>query len=170
MRLPRVRFTVRTMMLAVAAAGISLVACTRAIEAYDAYLFRKGWATRDVVGLIKAVNREEGTVSMTLGMDDGLCAGDDVYIYREEPEIRYIGQARVVTVTNEWSVGLIAARPRGVEVHVGDQVARFSWDHFRRLSLPAGCRRGEVPERAPSPKSGIASAESGLTENGTDGL
>ena len=57
---PRVRFTFRTMMVAVAITGIAFAVWNRAREAYDAYRFQKGWGTRDVTGRITAVDRKRG--------------------------------------------------------------------------------------------------------------
>jgi hypothetical protein len=64
MRISRVRFTIRRMMVATAIAAVSIATTKHAMEAYDAHPFHKGWDARDVDGEISAVDLRAGQVTV----------------------------------------------------------------------------------------------------------
>ncbi len=138
--LPRVRFTVRTMMVAMAAVAVSLAAWNQAMEAWDSYRFHKGWDTCDVQGEVTAVERQKGRVTISIGSDDGIVPGEILYLFRAETEAswiaeteaRYIGKLSIISVEFESAVGQILANVQGPAIQAGDRVAHFTWDTHRR--------------------------------------
>jgi hypothetical protein len=115
------------MMTAVGVMAVSLATWNRAIDAFDAYRFRKGWDTRDVTGEVIALDRKGGMVTISLGSDDGLSTGEQVYVFREEPKPRYLGKVRIVSVDYESACGQIVLGGSGAACQTGDCVAHFTW-------------------------------------------
>jgi hypothetical protein len=124
MRLPRM--TTRRWMIAIAVTSVSLAAWDRVIEAYDVYRFHKGRHASDVTGVITAVNRREGLVTINIGSDDGIVVGDVLYLFREEPETRYLGKVRISAAEYDSAVGQVVARGRGLAIREGDRATHSS--------------------------------------------
>src|SRR5262245_12187575 len=125
MRLPRM--TTRRWMAAVAATAVPLAAWDSIIYAFDANRFHKGWDPCDVTGVISAVHRDEGLVSVTVGSDDGIARGEVLDLFREGSGARYIGKACVNSLDPGSAVGQIVDCGRGLTIREGDRVAHLTW-------------------------------------------
>ncbi len=76
----------------------------------------------DVHGTVKAVDRYSGLVTISIGSDHGLSAGNTLEMYRTEPEPHYLGVLEIIQVRANEAVG----RPRGkpkLPIQVQDRVA-----------------------------------------------
>jgi hypothetical protein len=141
MRFPRLRFTVRRMMVAVAVVAVFLAARHHAMEAYDTYRFHRWWNTRDVTGEVTgevtAVVRSEGRVTISIGSDDGFGLGEVLFLFREAPDVRYIGKVRMISLEYESAKGQIVSCVHGLAIRAGDRVAHFNGkSRTRRMCVP----------------------------------
>lgn len=129
------RMTTRRWMVLMALTAVSLAARDRIIEAYDAYRFHERWDTRDVTGMVTALDPGEAMVTVSLGSDDGIARGEVLYLFREAPATRYIGKVSVTSVADESAVGWIFGGVRGLPVREGDGVAHLAWVKRRHRPL-----------------------------------
>jgi hypothetical protein len=126
MRFPRLQFTVRRMMVAVAVVAVSLAARHHAMEAYDTYRFHKWWKTRDVTGGVTAVDRSEGRVTIGIVSDDGIGLGEVLFLFREASDVRYIGKVRIISLEYISAEGQIVSSAHGLAIRAGDRVTHSS--------------------------------------------
>ncbi|GAC1451238.1 MAG: hypothetical protein NVSMB9_36210 [Isosphaeraceae bacterium] len=124
MRLPRVRFTVRRMMGGVAVASLILVALplTRGTRQYQAVC-----PPPQVEGEVAWVDSTNERVLLTIGSDDGLVQGVELYGFRNDPKSRFLGKIRIVYIDDDRSVGQVIGvwNKPGSPIRKGDKVALY---------------------------------------------
>jgi vacuolar-type H+-ATPase subunit I/STV1 len=77
-----------------------------------------------VEGLVKEVNLTRRSMEITIGEDDGLKAGQELYVFRVQPRAEYIGKIKIVTVYPDKAVAdVIGNTVNGKKVQEGDIVS-----------------------------------------------
>lgn len=61
-------------------------------------------------------------VEISIGSDDGLAEGHDLYVYRQNGEGKYLGKIRLVHVTPDTAVGTVITRAKNGVIQRGDNV------------------------------------------------
>jgi DNA polymerase III alpha subunit (gram-positive type) len=77
-----------------------------------------------VEGLVKELNATRRTMEITIGSDDGLAVGQELYVFRIQPRAEYIGKIKIVTVYPDKAVAdVIGNTVNGKKVQEGDIVS-----------------------------------------------
>jgi vacuolar-type H+-ATPase subunit I/STV1 len=77
-----------------------------------------------VEGLVKEVNLTRRSMEITIGEDDGLKPGQELYVFRVQPRAEYIGKIKIVTVYPDKAVAdVIGNTVNGKKVQEGDIVS-----------------------------------------------
>jgi chromosome segregation ATPase len=77
-----------------------------------------------VVGEIKRVDSTNRRVEVTIGSDDGLVVGHELYIYRTTPRPEFIGKVAIVTVDPDQAVAKVIGNTyQGKKIKEGDIVS-----------------------------------------------
>jgi chromosome segregation ATPase len=77
-----------------------------------------------VVGQVKRIDPTNRRIEITIGSDDGLVVGHELYIFRTTPRPEYIGKATIVTVEPDQSVvKVIGNTYQGKKIKEGDVVS-----------------------------------------------
>jgi hypothetical protein len=77
-----------------------------------------------VQGEISRVDRTNRRVEMTIGSDDGLVPGHELYIFRTSPRPEYIGKISVLSVDPDQAVGKVVGNTyQGKKIMEGDIVS-----------------------------------------------
>jgi chromosome segregation ATPase len=77
-----------------------------------------------VVGEIKRVDSTNRRVEVTIGSDDGLVIGHELYIYRTTPRPEFIGKVAIVTVDPDQAVAKVIGNTyQGKKIKEGDIVS-----------------------------------------------
>ena len=77
-----------------------------------------------VVGEVKKIDATNRLLELTIGADDGLVVGHELYIFRTTPRPEYIGKVVIVTVDPDQSVAkLIGNTFQGKKIKEGDIVS-----------------------------------------------
>jgi hypothetical protein len=77
-----------------------------------------------VEGLVKEVNLTRRSMEITIGSDDGLAVGQELYVFRVQPRAEYIGKIKIVTVYPDKAVAdVIGTTVNGKKVQEGDIVS-----------------------------------------------
>jgi vacuolar-type H+-ATPase subunit I/STV1 len=77
-----------------------------------------------VEGLVKELNLTKRSMEITIGSDDGLAAGQELYVFRVQPRAEYIGKVKIVTVYPDKAVAdIIGNTVNGKKVQEGDIVS-----------------------------------------------
>jgi predicted nucleic acid-binding Zn-ribbon protein len=78
----------------------------------------------DVEGAIKRVDAKNKIVEITIGSDDGLVPGHELYIYRLKPKPEYVGKIRIQSADPDQAVGEVEGRTYlGRKIQEGDIVS-----------------------------------------------
>jgi hypothetical protein len=79
-----------------------------------------------VEGYVRSVKKGVGTapsfVEITLGSDDGLLKGHELFVFRAD-ETKYLGKIRIVLVEPDKSVGMIVDQAKNGIIEAGDNVS-----------------------------------------------
>jgi hypothetical protein len=62
-------------------------------------------------------------VEITIGSDDGLDKGHDLYVYRESGRGKYLGKIRIIFVAPDRAVGQLVERAKNSKIMKGDNVS-----------------------------------------------
>ncbi len=62
-------------------------------------------------------------VEISLGSDDGLLKGHDLFVFRTDGETKFLGKIRIVYVTPDRAVGTVVEKARNGVIQKGDNVA-----------------------------------------------
>jgi Na+-transporting methylmalonyl-CoA/oxaloacetate decarboxylase gamma subunit len=62
-------------------------------------------------------------VEITIGSDDGLDKGHDLYVYRRSGRGKYLGKIRIIFVTSDRAVGQLVERAKNSQIMKGDNVS-----------------------------------------------
>jgi chromosome segregation ATPase len=77
-----------------------------------------------VMGQVKRIDPTNRRIEITIGSDDGLVVGHELYIFRTAPRPEYIGKATIVTVEPDQSVvKVIGNTYQGKKIKEGDVVS-----------------------------------------------
>jgi hypothetical protein len=77
-----------------------------------------------VMGEVKRVDPTNRRIEMTIGADDGLVVGHELYIYRVKPRPEYVGKAKIVEVDPDQAVAKVVGNTyQGKKIKEGDIVS-----------------------------------------------
>ncbi len=77
-----------------------------------------------VQGEVARVDRLNKRVELTIGSDDGLVPGHELFLFRTKPQPRYLGKVRIIAVDPDQAVGqVINGTVNGIKIQEGDHVA-----------------------------------------------
>jgi len=77
-----------------------------------------------VQGEVARVDSSNRSVEITIGSDDGLVAGHELFLYRVKPQPEFLGKIKVISVDPDQSVGrVIGATINGKKIKEGDIVS-----------------------------------------------
>jgi hypothetical protein len=77
-----------------------------------------------VVGEVKRVHPSNRTVEITIGSDDGLAVGHELFLYRQKPRPEYIGKITIISVEPDQAVGRVNGTTyQGKKILEGDFVS-----------------------------------------------
>jgi hypothetical protein len=85
----------------------------------------KGLATPPTVqGEVSRVEADNRSMEITIGSDDGLVPGHELFLYRVKPQPEYLGKIKIISVDPDQSVGrVIGSTINGKKVKEGDIVS-----------------------------------------------
>ena len=77
-----------------------------------------------VVGEVKRIDPTNSVLELTIGSDDGLVVGHELYIFRTIPRPEYIGKVVIVTVDPDQAVAKVIGNTyQGKKIKEGDIVS-----------------------------------------------
>jgi len=77
-----------------------------------------------VQGEVSRVDDQNRSIEITLGSDDGLVSGHEMFVYRVKPRPEFIGKIKIIAVDPDQSVGrVIGATIQGKKIKEGDLVS-----------------------------------------------
>jgi ABC-type Na+ efflux pump permease subunit len=77
-----------------------------------------------VEGEVSRVDQSNRRVEITIGKDDGLVQGHELFLFRGGPNPRYIGKIKLISVDPDQSVGQVIVGPlNGIKIQEGDHVS-----------------------------------------------
>jgi hypothetical protein len=77
-----------------------------------------------VVGEVKRIHPSNHRVEITIGSDDGLAVGHELYLYRQTPRPEYICRITIISVEPDQAVGqVIGTTYQGKKIREGDIVS-----------------------------------------------
>lgn len=77
-----------------------------------------------VEGEVSKVDEKNTLAEITIGSDDGLVAGHELYVYRIKPRPQYLGKIRIMTTDPDQAVGKVIGRTiNGIKLQEGDIVS-----------------------------------------------
>lgn len=80
--------------------------------------------TPTVEGQITRTGDRNQRFQISIGSDDGLVVGHELYVYRLQPKPEYLGKVRVSAVDNDQAVvSVIGSTPQGKKIEEGDIVS-----------------------------------------------
>lgn len=78
----------------------------------------------DLDGEVTEVDQQGRKFQISVGSDDGLVVGHELYVYRFKPNPEYLGKVRIQTVDHDQAVvTLIGTTPQGKKIQEGDIVS-----------------------------------------------
>lgn len=78
----------------------------------------------EVEGMIHRVDAQAEHVELTIGSDDGLVPGHELFVFRRTPRAQYIGKIRIIATDPERSVATVVGKTYlGTKVTEGDIVS-----------------------------------------------
>jgi ABC-type Na+ efflux pump permease subunit len=79
---------------------------------------------QSVEGEVTKVDKLNRTVEISIGSDDGLASGHELYLYRTKPRPEYLGKIKVLSVDPDQAVGkVIGTTVQGKKIQEGDIVS-----------------------------------------------
>ena len=90
-----------------------------ALDAHDARRYGRALDKYMIMGVVTVVDAANDRAELSLGRDDGLKTGDDVYLFRAGQHRRYIGTVRLDRLGRDDSSGRVRDT-RGVAIRPGD--------------------------------------------------
>ena len=86
--------------------------------------FRPDSVPPPVEGKVVELNPTGRSMEISIGSDDGLNVGNELYVYRISPQAKYIGKVKIVAVEPDKAVAnLIGNAVNGLKVQEGDNVS-----------------------------------------------
>jgi chromosome segregation ATPase len=76
-----------------------------------------------VQGEISRVDAQNKAVEITLGSDDGLVPGHELFVYRMSPRPEFLGKIKIINVDPDQSVGKVITTIQGKRLKEGDIVS-----------------------------------------------
>jgi hypothetical protein len=77
-----------------------------------------------VMGEVKRVDSTNRRIEITIGSDDGLVAGHELFVYRVKPRPEYLGKLAIVAVDPDQAVGKVVGNTyQGKKIKEGDIVS-----------------------------------------------
>jgi septal ring factor EnvC (AmiA/AmiB activator) len=77
-----------------------------------------------VIGIVKRVHSTNRRVEISIGSDDGLVVGHELFIYRTEPRPEYLGKITIIEVDPDQAVGKVIGNTyQGKKLKEGDIVS-----------------------------------------------
>ena len=77
-----------------------------------------------VVGEVKRVDPSNRRVELSIGSDDGLVVGHELFLFRQTPQPEYLGKVTIISVDSDQAVGrVIGATYHGKKIKEGDLVS-----------------------------------------------
>jgi len=77
-----------------------------------------------VVGEVKRVDPSNRRVELTIGSDDGLVVGHELFLYRQKPRPEYLGKITIISVYPDQAVGRVNGTTyQGKKIQEGDLVS-----------------------------------------------
>jgi len=85
----------------------------------------KGLASPPAVqGEVARVDSKGTQVEITIGSDDGLVSGHELFVFRTQPLPQYLGKIRILSVDPDQAVGQVIGRTvNGIKIKEGDIVS-----------------------------------------------
>ena len=77
-----------------------------------------------VQGEVLRTNSRSNEIEISIGSDDGLVVGHELYVYRTKPRAEYLGKARIIVVDPDQAVAkVINSTVQGKKIKEGDIVS-----------------------------------------------
>ncbi len=77
-----------------------------------------------VMGIVKRVHPTNRRVEISIGSDDGLVIGHELFVYRTEPRPEYLGKITIIEVDSDQAVGKVIGNTyQGKKLKEGDIVS-----------------------------------------------
>jgi predicted phage tail protein len=77
-----------------------------------------------VVGEVKRVDPAKRLVELSIGSDDGLVVGHELFLFRHTPEPEYVGKITIISVDSDQAVGrVVGTTYHGRKIKEGDLVS-----------------------------------------------
>ncbi len=77
-----------------------------------------------VTGQVKKVDPTNKRLEITIGSDDGLVVGHELYLYRTKPRAEYLGRGQIIAVDPDQSVvRVLGSTVQGKKIKEGDIVS-----------------------------------------------
>jgi len=77
-----------------------------------------------VQGEVARVDSGNSQIEITIGSDDGIVPGHELYLYRTKPLAQYLGKVRIITVDPDQAVAKVIGRTvQGIKIKEGDIVS-----------------------------------------------
>jgi chromosome segregation ATPase len=81
-------------------------------------------SAKPVVGEVKRVDPSNRRVEITIGSDDGLVVGHELFLYRQKPRPEYLGKITIISVEPDQAVGRVNGTTyQGKKILEGDLVS-----------------------------------------------
>ncbi len=78
----------------------------------------------DVEGRINQVDSTNRSMEISIGSDDGIAVGQELYVLRRDPKPEYLGKVRIVSVQSDKAVvSVIGKTVQGRKIQEGDNVS-----------------------------------------------
>jgi hypothetical protein len=77
-----------------------------------------------VQGIVERIDPKNQKVEISIGSDDGLVPGHELYLYRTQPQAEYLGKIKVTVVDPDRAVGVVIGNTvQGKKIQEGDIVS-----------------------------------------------
>jgi len=77
-----------------------------------------------VQGEVSRVDARNTQVEITIGSDDGIVAGHELYLYRTQPQAQYLGKVKIISADPDQAVARVIGRTvNGIRIKEGDIVS-----------------------------------------------
>jgi len=77
-----------------------------------------------VQGEVARVNAGNSQVEITIGSDDGIVPGHELFLFRTKPLPQYLGKIKILSADPDQAVGQVIGRPvNGIKIKEGDIVS-----------------------------------------------
>ncbi len=77
-----------------------------------------------VQGEVSRVDARNSQIEITIGSDDGLVRGHELFLYRTQPQAQYLGKVRILSVDPDQAVAQVIGKTvNGIKIKEGDIVS-----------------------------------------------